>query len=47
MKFCWKGWCDQVHLLDMLDMGLIDESWLAKLPAELAPRLRQLIENPD
>lgn len=38
---------DQVHLLDMLDVGLIDESWIAKLPAELAPRLRQLIDHPD
>lgn len=38
---------DQVHLLDMLDVGLIDESWLGKLPVELAPRLRELIDNPD
>ncbi|MGH7135507.1 MAG: hypothetical protein ACREHD_07185 [Pirellulales bacterium] len=38
---------DQVHLLDMLDVGLIDESWVAKLPAELASRLRELLDNPD
>ncbi|HEX7379719.1 MAG TPA: hypothetical protein VF278_21525 [Pirellulales bacterium] len=38
---------DQVHLLDMLDVGLIDSSWLAKLPHELAPRLQELIDHPD
>lgn len=38
---------DQVHLLDMLDVGLIDRSWIAKVPVELAPRLQQLLDNPD
>jgi hypothetical protein len=38
---------DQVHLLDMLGVGLIDESWLAKLPADLAARLKELIDTPD
>lgn len=38
---------DQVHLLDMLDVGLIDRSWVTKVPAELAPRLQQLLDNPD
>lgn len=38
---------DQVHLMDMLDVGLIDESHLARLPAELASRLKELIEDPD
>lgn len=38
---------DQVHLLDLLDVGLIDPSWVAKLPAELAPRLQELLDNPD
>ena len=37
---------DQVHLQDMLDVGLIDSSWLPKLPAELASRLKQIIEIP-
>jgi hypothetical protein len=36
---------DQVHLLDFLDVGLIDESWCGRVPPELAPRLRQLIET--
>jgi hypothetical protein len=38
---------DQVHLLDMLDVGLIDESWYAQLPSELAARLRELVTSPD
>lgn len=38
---------DRVHLLDMIGVGLLDESWLPRLPAELAARLKQLIDNPD
>jgi hypothetical protein len=38
---------DQVHLLDMLDVGLIDESWCARLPAELAARLMEVASSPD
>jgi hypothetical protein len=37
---------DQMHLLDMLDVGLIDGSWCLKLPHELAARLKELIDNP-
>ena len=29
---------DRTHLRDMIDVGLIDESWLPSLPAELAAR---------
>lgn len=38
---------DRTHLRDMLDIGLIDDSWVTKLPPELAPRLRHLIDNPE
>jgi hypothetical protein len=38
---------DQVHLDDFLDVGLIDASWCAKLPPELAGRLQQLIDTPE
>ncbi len=38
---------DQVHLLDFLDVGLIDENWPQRLPPELAVRLQQLIDTPD
>jgi hypothetical protein len=38
---------DQVHLLDLLGVGLIDESWINRLPPELSSRLRQLIDTRD
>jgi len=38
---------DQVHLQDMLDIGLIDAAWIAHLPTELAARLQHLIDTPE
>jgi hypothetical protein len=38
---------DQMHLLDMLDVELIDESWCGRLPTELAVRLKELIDDPN
>lgn len=38
---------DQVHILDMISIGLIDESWLDRLPKELRGRLKQLLDDPD
>jgi hypothetical protein len=38
---------DRVHLLDMIGVGLLDHTWPARLPAELAPRLQHLLDNPD
>jgi hypothetical protein len=38
---------DQMHLLDILEIGLIDATWQSRFPPELAGRLRELIENPD
>lgn len=38
---------DQVHLLDLLSVGLIDTSWLARLPEPLSQRLQELIDNPE
>jgi hypothetical protein len=38
---------DRVHLLDMIGVGLLDQSWLARLPPALAVRLQQLLDNPD
>ena len=37
---------DRTHLRDMLEVGLIDQSWVAKLPTELAFRLQSLIDDP-
>ena len=38
---------DQVHLLDMIEVGILDTSWPARLPAELAARLQELLDNPE
>ncbi len=38
---------DKVHLLDMLEVGLIDESWCGRLPPELAARLKEVIESQE
>jgi hypothetical protein len=38
---------DRVHLLDMIDVGLIDSSWTTRLPSELSARLQQLLDNPE
>jgi hypothetical protein len=38
---------DQVHLLDMLEIGQIDESWLQRVPASLRDRLQALLDDPD
>ena len=37
----------QVHVLDMIDVGLVDEEWCERLPEDLAARLRDLLEHPD
>lgn len=38
---------DCMHLRDLLDIGLIDSSWLQKLIPEHAARLQELIDDPD
>jgi GrpB-like predicted nucleotidyltransferase (UPF0157 family) len=38
---------DRVHIRDMIDVGLIDATWPAKFPPELAGRLQQLLDDPD
>jgi hypothetical protein len=38
---------DQVHVQDLVGVGLIDTSWLAKVPPELAERLKQILDTPD
>ena len=38
---------DRVHLIDMLDVGLIDAAWKECYPPELAERLQWLIDDPD
>ncbi len=38
---------DRTHVRDMIDVGLVDASWLDRLPAELTEKLRLLLANPD
>jgi hypothetical protein len=38
---------DRVHIRDMIDVGLIDESWVSRFLPELAARLQQLVDNPN
>lgn len=38
---------DRVHIRDMAGVGLVDESWLARLPEALRPRLREVLDDPD
>ena len=37
---------DQVHLQDLLEVGLIDASWLGRFTPELAERLQRILDNP-
>jgi hypothetical protein len=38
---------DRTHLRDLIGVGLIDRTWLGKLPAPLAERLQQILDTPD
>lgn len=37
---------DQVHLGDMIDVGLIDRSWLDRFPNVLSDRLKIILDDP-
>jgi hypothetical protein len=38
---------DRVHIQDMIGVGLIDRTWLPKLPPLLAERLQAILDTPD
>ena len=38
---------DQVHLLDMISIGIIDETWSTRLSPELGRRLKEVLDDPD
>ncbi len=38
---------DRVHLRDLLDVGLIDETWIGRVPPDLAPRLREILDSSE
>ncbi len=38
---------NRVHLRDLIEVGLLDETWLPKLIPEQAAKLQALLDNPD
>jgi hypothetical protein len=37
---------DRVHLRDMMEIGMLDESWLPRVPVSLRERLKALLDDP-
>ncbi len=38
---------DRMHLRDLISVGLLDDGWLNALSAQLAARLRQILDDPE
>lgn len=38
---------DRVHVRDLIDVGLIDTTWVPRFPQPLADRLQQLFDTPN
>ena len=38
---------DRTHLRDLIEVGLVDHSWPARLPPELGSRLQSLLDDPN
>lgn len=38
---------DRVHVRDLIDVGLVDATWTARLAPPLAERLQELLDDPD
>lgn len=38
---------DRTHLRDMIELGLLDQTWVARFPPELGSRLQQLLDDPN
>jgi hypothetical protein len=47
MKLTSFGDKDRTHLRDLIEVGLVDATWLSRLPAALADRLLILLDNPE
>ena len=47
MKLSSNRRIDQVHLLDMILVGLIDTTWPPRFPHQLGQRLQELLDDPD
>ena len=38
---------DRVHLRDLIEVSLVDETWLDRVPVSLRMRLQELFDNPE
>jgi hypothetical protein len=38
---------DRVHLREMMEIGILDESWLPRGPVSLRERIQALLDDPD
>jgi len=38
---------DRTHVRDLIDVGLVDQNWVDRLPAELGSRLQELLDTPE
>jgi hypothetical protein len=38
---------DRTHLRDLIEVGLVDETWVGRLPQELKERLQTLLDTPE
>jgi hypothetical protein len=38
---------DRTHLSDMVGVGLLDATWLNRLPARLGDRMQRLLDDPN
>ena len=38
---------DRTHLRDLIDVRLINATWPARFPPDLAARLQQILDTPD
>jgi hypothetical protein len=38
---------DRTHLRDLLELGLVDEGWLGRVPEAVRARLAELLQNPE
>ena len=47
IKLTAVGDKDRTHFRDLIDVGLLDAGWLARLPAVLAEHLRHLLQSPE
>ena len=38
---------DRMHTRDLIEVGLVDASWISRLDSKLGARLKQLLDNPE